>query len=316
MSQRNGYREDRSGGRGSALLVCLFISFSIACSDSNTLRAKAFFGDASSQVALGRLYREGTDGVDKDWIKASELFRKAAESGDADGQSWLAVSYWYGVGVERDAQQAVQLALAASEQDHPRAQYNLAEYYERQDKDRKSLMMYKKAANNGHANAQAIVGDRYFFGNGVPENEAEAIEWYMKAHEQGHAGAAYQLGKIHRHGWGVEQNYEEAARFFHVAVDRGKEGAKAELGPMYWFGMGVAKDPARAVMWLTLAIAEKGETKDGERGVMERILGEIQESVPSEQFEEGRRLALEWDQEHSEPSEAELKARSLHGVKV
>jgi TPR repeat protein len=247
-------------------------------------------------------------------VKASELFREAAESGDADGQHWLAVSYWNGEGVERDHKQAEKLSLAASEQNHPRAQYNLAKSYEQQGRHDESLRMYKKAATNGHADAQMRLGDRYLLGDGVPENSPEAIKWYIKAHEQGHADAAYQLGRAYRHGWGVEKNDEEAIRFSAIAVDRGRTRAKYELAQLYSVSDS-AHNNVSSIMWMILAMAEKGKTKDEETRWLQINLKVVEIESP-EQLEEGRRLALEWDQEHSEPSEAELKARSLHGVKI
>ena len=43
----------------------------------------------------------------------------------------------------------------------------------------------KKAAEQGHADAQYNLGLMYDYGGGVPEDDAEAVRWYRKAAEQG-----------------------------------------------------------------------------------------------------------------------------------
>ena len=45
----------------------------------------------------------------------------------------------------------------------------------------------RKAAEQGDADAQTALGMRYYTGDGVPKDYAEAVKWYHKAAEQGHA---------------------------------------------------------------------------------------------------------------------------------
>jgi len=44
---------------------------------------------------------------------------------------------------------------------------------------------YRKAAEQGHANAQFNLGVGYANGQGVKQDHAEAVRWYRKATEQG-----------------------------------------------------------------------------------------------------------------------------------
>ena len=46
-----------------------------------------------------------------------------------------------------------------------------------------------KKAEQGNAGAQYALGECYYYGTGVPRNEAEAIKWLQKAAQQGHAKA-------------------------------------------------------------------------------------------------------------------------------
>ena len=50
----------------------------------------------------------------------------------------------------------------------------------------------------------------YEFGEGVPENDAEAVKWYRKAADQGHAQAQYNLGVMYYNGDGVPENHVRA----------------------------------------------------------------------------------------------------------
>ena len=44
-------------------------------------------------------------------------------------------------------------------------------------------------------------------GQGVPQDYAEAVTWYRKAAEQGDADAQYNLGVMYAKGQGVPQDY-------------------------------------------------------------------------------------------------------------
>ena len=46
----------------------------------------------------------------------------------------------------------------------------------------------------------------YYNGEGIPENDAEAVKWYRKAADQGYAKAQYNLGVMYYSGDGVPEN--------------------------------------------------------------------------------------------------------------
>ena len=57
-----------------------------------------------------------------------------------------------------------------------------------------------KGAEQGDAAAQFSLGSKYAGGEGVPEDDAEAIKWYAQAAEQGHAAAQFTLGSMYDSG--------------------------------------------------------------------------------------------------------------------
>ena len=73
---------------------------------------------------LGLMYDRG-DGVRKDYGKAVEFYRAAAEQGDITAQYNMGVMYENGRGVEKDYKKAVEWYTKAAEQGYAQAQKNL-----------------------------------------------------------------------------------------------------------------------------------------------------------------------------------------------
>ena len=86
--------------------------------------------------------------------------------------------------------------------------------------------------------AQSNLGLMYTTGEGVPEDDAEAVRWYRLAAEQGVARAQYSLGFKYATGAGVPQDDVEAVRWYRLAADQGEANAQNNLGLMYETGTG------------------------------------------------------------------------------
>jgi hypothetical protein len=52
-------------------------------------------------------------------------------------------------------------------------------------------------ADAGDAAAQFNLGFAYSFGEGVPQDDVQAVSWFRQAAEQGHAIAQYNLGVMY-----------------------------------------------------------------------------------------------------------------------
>ena len=57
------------------------------------------------------------------------------------------------------------------------------------------LEAFKVAAEKGDAIAQFNLGLSYYHGNGVPQDNTQAVYWYREAAEQGHPDAKEILEK-------------------------------------------------------------------------------------------------------------------------
>ena len=121
------------------------------------------------------------------------------------------------------------------------------------DPPEKLLELLEKAAQ-GHAAAQSKLGVMYTNGQGVPQDDGEAVKWFRAAAEQGHAGAQSNLGLMYREGRGV---------------------------PHY----------VQAHMWYNLA-ASQSSGEDRETAAKNR--DDIAKKMTPEQIAEAQRLAREW----------------------
>jgi TPR repeat protein len=78
------------------------------------------------------------------------------------------------------------------------------------------------------------------FGEGVTRDYAEALKWYRKAAEQGEANAQSNLGVMYHEGEGTARDYAEAVKWWRKAAEQGHADAQNNLGVMYAAGSGVA----------------------------------------------------------------------------
>ena len=72
----------------------------------------------------------------------------------------------------------------------------------------------------------------YDNGEGVRQDKSEAVRWYRKAAEQGNANAQCNLGMAYQSGEGVRQDYEEARKWYRRAIEGGNEHAQTFLEHM------------------------------------------------------------------------------------
>jgi TPR repeat protein len=88
-----------------------------------------------------------------------------------------------------------------------------------------------------------------------PKDLPQASQWFKKAAEQGHPDAQFNLAVMYLTGEGVPANLTESVQWMRKAADQGDPTAQFNLGMMYSSGKGVPKDPVQAYMWAGLAAA-------------------------------------------------------------
>lgn len=116
------------------------------------------------------------------------------------------------------------------------------------------VWLHKSAAQN-FAPAQAILGRRYYIGEGVERNRFAAESWYRKAAEQGDADGQYGLGFLHQRGDIVKKDDSAAVAWYIKSASQGHRFAQLALGNCYYNGEGIPKDFTEAVKWYRKAAA-------------------------------------------------------------
>ena len=113
--------------------------------------------------------------------------------------------------------------------------------------------------------------------------------------EAGHAEYQFHLGCMYTTGQGVPQDDAEAVRWFRLAAEQGRADAQFYLGGMYADGLGVPQDHVLAHMWFNLAASRvTGEAREGAVGNRDRAAGQL---TPDD-LSEAQRLAREWEEAH------------------
>ena len=86
---------------------------------------------------------------------------------------------------------------------------------------KEAVLLYPKAAAQGHAEAQLTLGLLYEHGKGVLLNYETAALLYRKTTEQDDSDAQYYLGYVYRRGPVVLQSAVEAALLYRKTAEQG-----------------------------------------------------------------------------------------------
>ena len=88
-----------------------------------------------------------------------------------------------------------------------------------------AFKLWLPLAEQGNASAQFSLGVMYNNGQGVKQDDVEAVKWYRKAAEQGLAPAQVKLGAAYILGKGVQVNKSLAKEWFRKACGNGEQKA-------------------------------------------------------------------------------------------
>ena len=149
-----------------------------------------------------------------------------------------------------------------------------------------ALREWRPLAEQGDSVAQFFLGVMYDDGQGVTQDDKEAVKWYGLAAAQGYANAQHNLGLMYANGEGVIQDYKEAVRLYGLAAAQGNANAQHNLGVMYNYGMGVIQDNVYAHMWFNIAASS---------GIEEAVKGRdiLAGKMTASQLEKAQELARE-----------------------
>ncbi|WLP93359.1 caspase family protein [Psychrobacter sp. M13] len=243
-------------------LVGLFKSYNYANGNFNLAKdyAKAIQwskqaankGNANAMAGIGYRYNNG-EGVTQDYTTAMEWYKKAADKGNAVAMYNLGVMYRDGQGVTQDYTTAMNWYKKAADKGDADAMRSIGYLYRNgqgvTQNYSTAMDWYKKAANKGDASAMRNIGYLYREGKGVTQDYSTAMDWYKKAADNGIASAMNNIGNLYYNGQGITQNYTTAMSWYKKAADNGSASAMYNIGILYDEGHGVTQDYSTAMDW-------------------------------------------------------------------
>jgi TPR repeat protein len=122
---------------------------------------------------------------------------------------------------------------------------------------------FSSLAAEGNAEAAYYVAHMYELGQGVPENQSQALAAYRHAGELGSAEGYFQAGQMCEKGHGTPRDYDRAFASYQAASKLGHAGATRRVAMMYAEGLGTQTDYAEAARLLQ-GLVEQGDTEAGE----------------------------------------------------
>ena len=193
------------------------------------------------QYNLANRYYDG-NGIEQDYSKAVEWYRKSAEQGNADAQRKLGDCYYNGDIVEKDIDEAEKWYTKAAEQQNIYSMRQVGIIELGKNNYEEAFKYFIKAAENGDAEAQNRAAVRYSNGQGVNKNMEKARYWWEKSANQGYEKAQCNLANYYYNGVDTGIDYDKAVFWHKKLADKGYAWNKYVLGNCYYYGYGVAQN--------------------------------------------------------------------------
>ena len=227
-------------------------------------------GDHAGEAAnrIGNIYHG-----QKNYVKKVEWWKKSAEEGYDCGMYNLAGCYRDGAGVQEDQEQAIAWFRKAYEL-HGDAAGDAANriglIYNKQGNQVKKFEWYKNSAEEGYDWGMYNLAGCYRDGEGVQEDQEQAIAWFQKAYElHGDAAgdAANRIGVIYY----KQGNNAKEFEWMNNGAKEGFDWCMSNLGNCYRYGRGVSINYDKAREWYQKAIDCHGEAEKTAREYLSQI---------------------------------------------
>ena len=158
---------------------------------------------------LADMHVQGTCVVNKDFGRAMELYKLAAELGDVQAHRQLGLIYNSDVFMPADYKLSREHFQKAAEQGDPVAHYHLGLRFHEAHHFRPAGYHFRVAGKKGHAEAQFSLACLYFYDfEDTFENMGKAIYWFKEAASSGHREAR-EFVAAHRSSWGLYTPIDE-----------------------------------------------------------------------------------------------------------
>lgn len=205
----------------------------------------------------------------KRYEQALSEFSYLADEGDATAYYYLGKIYSQGLGVEKDAQKAIEYYQKAEASYNIDATYELAEILlqDVSDKDdpkfETGLRYLKKAAYAGQADALYQLGELYEKGESVEQDYKNAFGFYLIAALKGDARSQYKLSTLYLSGLGTPQDFENGLKWISRSARQGYVLAQQQLANLRVTEPALRNIPD-AYAWYSIIAAYNAEDEVGQ----------------------------------------------------
>ena len=279
-------------------------------------------GSAAAMVAIGKMYFRGYDGIEKDYAKACEYFKKAAalwRSVEPENQWKVMYAFFYlgriyteGLGVEKDLMLGQRCHLFAANMGNVVSLHSVAVDYEKgtdgkMKSSERSKHWYSRCAQalkDGKFSfaddmAMRVFALLYRYGDGVAKDIEESRKWFGMSANLGNVQSLRSLASAYREGSGVPKDIKKALELYEQAANRGDNLAQNSISWIYYTGEGVDRDFDKAHKWGIMA------AENGNSGAMETLYRMYRDG---DGVEKDEAKALEWLTKASEKGNAAAMA--------
>ena len=209
-------------------------------------------GDAEACFSAALRHDDGTDGVTKDYARASDFYERGCKLGHTMCCNNLGVDYEHGYGVDASAPKARDLYQRACDAKNALGCRNLALLYEgdggagvRTDLP-KAFASFTRGCDLEDGTACNDLGWMYEAGLGTPKDLKKAANLYGLACDHGYLYGCRNSGIAYETADGVDRDDRRAVALFKRACSDDEKVGCLELGRMTKDGRGTEADPARA----------------------------------------------------------------------
>ena len=192
--------------------------------------------------------------TDQNTFAIAELQQKAND-GDAQAQFDLALCYANGTDIEKNEELAFNWHKKAAEQGHVNAQFALGLYYFLNPGRKYFSTLFCRGFNNPSVDRAYYLAVIFALGKNFQDaDDDQAFSWFKKASEQNSAEALYWFAQCYLDGIGTQQNEEFAFDNFRKAAEQGCPDAYYWLALCYREGKGCQQNYQLAFTWITKAV--------------------------------------------------------------
>lgn len=187
--------------------------------------------------------------------------RIAAARGDVRAGYEVARRFSYGLGVPKNAEQAIKWYMQGASKGFAPSQYRLATYYER--------------------------------GRGIEKNLGRAKVWYQRAAMLGNVKAMHNLAVISTTLEKEDTDYKTAIYWFKHAANRNLADSQFNLAILYQNGVGLKKNLVESYKWFSLAARQGDIDAAARRDKIEKSLKKEELLLASQLLQKWKPLAID-----------------------